>query len=320
MSLDRRTFLAGTAATTAAVATSCASRPAGGSVDDHPVLIATWPFGKFATERGRDVILAGDSVLDAVEQGVREIERRGSDGSVGVRGRPNAAGYTQVDACIMNGDDHGAGSVAGLEGIVHPVSAARLVMEKTKHVMLVGEGARWFALENGLATLDVSGHRAKKAAWRARQKDPVKKREGHDTIALLALDGGGHMAGACSTSGAATKLPGRVGDSPILGSGLYVDGEVGAAGATGIGENVMRYCATFHIVELMRAGRTPTEACEAVIHRIARKEGTYAVDICFVAVDRAGNVGAAASNQTFPFAVATRGTSELRKVPQVTPR
>lgn len=317
MSLDRRTFLAGTAA---AVSASCASARRGIAATDRPVLVATWPFGRHANERAREVILAGGSVLDGVEAGVMDIERRGSDGSVGIRGRPNAAGYTQVDACIMNGDDHGAGSVAGVEGIVHPIRAARLVMEKTKHVMLVGEGARWFALENGLESIDVSGLPAKKAAWRARQRNEPRKSEGHDTIALVGLDAGGHVAGACSTSGASNKLPGRVGDSPILGSGLYVDGEVGAAGATGLGENVMRYCATHQIVELMRQGRAPSEACEEAIHRIARKEGTYRVDVCFVAVNVDGEVGAAASNQTFPYAVATRTTSEIRRVKAVTPR
>ncbi len=320
MSLDRRRFLAGSAAATAALTASCASAGGAPSVVQRPVLIATWPFGRHAAEVGRDVIRDGGSVLDGVEHGVRDIERRGSDGSVGIRGRPNAAGYTQVDACIMNGDDHKAGSVAGVEGIVHPITAARLVMEKTKHVMLVGEGARWFALENGLESIDVSGLPAKKAAWRGRKQDPPRERAGHDTIALLALDAGGHLAGACSTSGAATKLPGRVGDSPIIGSGLYVDGDVGAAGATGIGENIMRYCATHQIVELMRAGASPAQACEEVVHRVARKEGTYKVDICFIALDRHGRVGAAASNQTFPFAVVTGDRTELRRVPRVEPR
>jgi len=320
MTLDRRSFLAAGAGVAAGAAlTGCATSPTGGVAPAHrPVIVSTWPFGKAGNERAREVILGGRSVLDGIEQGVRQVEARGPDGSVGVKGRPNAAGYTQVDACIIDGNTHKMGSVAGVEGIIHPISAARLVMEKTKHVMLVGEGARWFALENGLDSIDVSASPAKKAAWRAGQRNTAEK-GGHDTIAMVALGAGGEMAGGCSTSGAAGKLPGRVGDSPILGSGLYVDAEAGAAGATGIGENVMRYCATFMIVELMRSGMDPTAACETAIHRIARWEGTYKLDICFIALDPDGRVGAASSNSAFPFAVTTRDTSEVRRVAKIQP-
>ncbi|MCA8964303.1 MAG: isoaspartyl peptidase/L-asparaginase [Planctomycetes bacterium] len=216
---------------------------------------------------------------------------------------------------------HRAGSVAGVEGIVHPITLARKVMEETRHVMLVGEGARWFALEQGLATVDVSDLPAKKEAWTTREQDPAPGERGHDTIALLVLDENGDVSGGCSTSGAGGKLPGRVGDSPILGSGLYVDDQVGAAGATGIGENVMRYCATFWIVELMRQGMHPQQACEEVIHRIAKLDPRgYKLDICFVALDKQGRYGAAASNQRFPFAVATKDGSQVLHVEQVTPR
>lgn len=323
MTLDRRTFLAAGAGVAAGAAlTSCATSPSGGISPDHrPVIISTWPFGKEGNEVARRTILGGGSVLDGIEQGVRQVEARGPDRSVGIRGRPNAAGYPQVDACIIDGNTHEMGSVAGVEGIIHPISAARLVMEKTEHVMLVGEGARWLALEHGLESIDVSDHPAKKKAWLERSgKASRPETGGHDTIAMLALDAAGRMAGGCSTSGKAGKLPGRVGDSPILGSGLYVDAEVGGAGATGIGENVMRYCATFMIVELMRGGLDPTSACEEAIHRIARYEGTYELDICFVAVDRAGRVGAGSSNSRFPFAVTTRDASEVRRVEAVTPR
>jgi len=264
---------------------------------------------------------AGGSRLDAVEAGVREIERLSSDGSVGLGGRPNAAGYPQLDACIMDGPGHRAGSVAGLEGIVHPISAARKVMEQSKHVMLVGEGARWFALEHGVEAIAIDDLDAKKQAWQQRDRAKAPDRTGHDTVTMLVLDGAGHVAGGCSTSGAGGKLPGRVGDSPILGAALYVDDEVGAAGATGVGENVMRYCATFQIVDLMRQGMAPQAACEEVVHRIARVDPRgYALDICFIAMDRQGRYGAAASNQTFPFAVATAHGSQLLEVAQVTPR
>lgn len=301
--------------------TSCAGAP---PVPANPVglrMIATWPFGKIATEHAFASLQQGGSRLDAVEAGIREIERLSSDGSVGLGGRPNAAGYPQLDACIMDGPGHRAGSVASVEGIVHPITAARRVMEKTRHVMLVGEGARWFAMEQGVESVDTADLEMKKSAWVARDRNENLDRAGHDTIALLVLDADGHLAGGCSTSGAGGKLPGRVGDSPILGAGLYVDDEVGAAGATGIGENVMRYCATFMIVELMRQGLDPQAACEEVVHRIARMDPRgYKLDICFIALDKKGRYGAAASNMTFPYAAVTQQGSELLHVPQVTPR
>ena len=299
---------------------SCAGTPAPAAAPVRPRLIATWPFGQIANEHALAALRNGGSRLDAVEAGIREIERLSSDGSVGLGGRPNAAGYPQLDACIMDGPGHRAGSVAGLEGIVHPITAARRVMDKTKHVMLVGEGARWFALEQGLESVDTSDLAAKKEAWVA-QKRGDADRGGHDTVTLLILDAEGHFAGGCSTSGAGGKLPGRVGDSPILGAGLYVDDEVGAAGATGLGENVMRHCASFLIVELMRQGLAPQQACEEAIHRIACVDPRgYALDVCFIALDKQGRCGAAASNQTFPYATATRDGSELQSVPRVVPR
>lgn len=294
----------------------------------QPVAIATWPFGALATERAREVLAGGGSALDAVEQGIRVVEAASSDGSVGLGGRPNAAGYPQLDACIMDGPGHRAGSVAGVEGIVHPISAARRVMEDSKHVMLVGEGARWFAIERGVESVAIDDLAAKKRAWvegaAARGGRAIQGAfpgEGHDTIALLVRHADGTLAGGCSTSGAGNKLPGRVGDSPILGSGLYVDDEVGAAGATGLGENVMRWCASFLIVELMRGGAHPQAACEEVLHRIARADPRgYQLDICFIAIDKQGRTGAAASNQGFPYAVASARPSEVLTVPPITRR
>jgi len=310
----------------ALLASACGSAPrqrahSGALSSKAPLVISTWPFGKTANDLALASLLGGGSRLDAVETGIREIERLNSDGSVGLGGRPNAAGYPQLDACIMDGPGHRAGSVAGVEGIVHPISAARKVMEQSKHVMLVGEGARWFAIEHGVESIPIDDLADEKAKWVDGHRPSDPDRAGHDTIALLLLDEAGHIAGGCSTSGAGGKLPGRVGDSPILGSGLYVDDEVGAAGATGIGENVMRYCATFWIVELMRQGMAPQAACEEVVHRIARLDPRgYALDICFVALDKQGRYGAAASNQRFPFAVTTADGSEVLHVEQVTPR
>lgn len=286
-----------------------------------PVLIATWPFGQQATDLALQVMQAGGSALDGIEQGIGLIESLGCDGTVGLAGRPNAAGYAQLDACIMNGPYHNAGSVAALEGIVHPISAARRVMEHSPHVMLVGEGARWFALQHGLESVDVSELPEKKQAFAAQQTTPPDGEVGHDTIGLLILDAQGDLAGGASTSGAGGKWPGRVGDSPILGSGLYVDNEVGAAAGTGLGENIMRYAATTLIVERMRAGLDPQSACEEVIHHIAARDPRgYDLSICFIAIDKSGRVGAACSNDEFPYAVTTPAGSEVRKVSAVQPR
>lgn len=309
----------------ASLLASCASTPmieSDPSRPQGPVMIATWPFGKLAVDAAAESLAAGGSGLDGIEAGIRLIESLGSDGSVGLAGRPNAAGYPQLDACIMDGPSRGAGSVGGMEGIVHPITAARRVMDSSRHVMLVGEGARWFALEHGLETVDVSDLEAKKTAWVKRERDPEEPAEkGHDTITLLMLDGNGDLYGGCSTSGAGGKLPGRVGDSPILGAGLFVDNEVGAAGATGVGENVMRYSATTVIVEMMRQGMTPQEACEAMVHRIAAVDPLgYELDVCFIAMDKQGRWGAAASNQRFPFAVGEAGQSRVVHVEAVPQR
>jgi L-asparaginase/N4-(beta-N-acetylglucosaminyl)-L-asparaginase len=281
-----------------------------------PVLIATWPFGKIGTDLALARLAAGGSRLDAVEAGIREVERLSCDGSVGLGGRPNAAGYPQLD-----GPARRSGSVAGLEGIVHPITAARRVLERSPHVMLVGEGARWFALEHGVESVPIEALAAPKQAWVEGKRPAAPDRAGHDTVTLLLRDADGHLAGGCSTSGAGGKLPGRVGDSPIFGAGLFVDDEVGAAGATGIGENIMRYCGTCLVVERMRQGLSPQEACEAIVHHIARQDPRgYALDICFIAIDKLGRVGAAASNQTFPYAVTTSEGSRVLEVVQVTPR
>ncbi len=286
----------------------------------HPIIISTWPFGKPANDRAWEVLQAGGSALDAVEQGIQVTETGENNQSVGLHGKPNAAGFVQLDACIMDGPTHRAGSVAGLEGIVHPISVARRVMEKTPHVMLVGRGARRFALAEGFEAVDVSDHEAKERAWEAAHPTPKLNPQdvnakNHDTIALLVLTADGTLAGGCSTSGLAGKLPGRVGDSPIIGSGLYVDNEVGAAGATGVGENVMRFCGSFLVVELMRSGLDPMTACQQAIERITHKEPAgKKLGINFIAIDKQGRFGAAGTDD-FPYAITYPGVSEVRTVP-----
>jgi isoaspartyl peptidase/L-asparaginase-like protein (Ntn-hydrolase superfamily) len=286
----------------------------------RPLIISTWNFGRPANEVALAAMKAGKSTLDAIEAGIRQAESAGLP-SVGLTGQPNAAGYVQLDACVMHGPGHKAGSVAGMEGILHPISVARLVMEKTPHVMLTGEGARLFALHHGCESVSVTENSQLAAKWWKDQppvSDSPASPEGtndHDTITMLILGPDGTISGGCSTSGLAKKYPGRVGDSPILGSGLYVDNEVGAAGATGVGENVMRYCASFLIVELMRQGMDPTTSCQTVIRRIAATDPRgFKLDIHFIALDKQGRFGAAGTAD-FPHAICYPGYSQIQTAP-----
>ena len=314
----RRDFLKHTTAAAATFSAGCASPQSSAHLAKRgPLIVSTWGFGKPANEVALKTLQSGGSALDAVEQGVRLVETSGNT-SVGLSGKPNAAGVVQLDACIMNGPEHQAGSVAGVEGVVHPISAARLVMEKTPHVMLVGAGAHWFAEQNGLEVRDGQADKANYREWLTRQKRPTPgkgdKPENHDTIAQIILDADGNIAGGCSTSGWSGKVPGRVGDSPIIGGGVYVDNEVGAAGATGLGENVMRYCASYQVVENMRHGMSPTEACAEAIRRIARTD-PQGMDLAinFIAIDKHGEFGAAGTQANFPYSVTTPTFSEVRK-------
>lgn len=290
----------------------------------RPLIVSTWPFGKASNDEALRVLTKGGSILDAVEHGIKVTELDTKNRSVGISGSPNAAGVVQQDACIMHGPGHQAGSVAAIEGIIHPISAARRVMEKTPHVMLVGDGARMFAIEEGLKSIDVDSSKLHEA-WRkerASKKQAVQKRSkgDHDTIALLVLGSDGNIAGGCSTSGWGGKLPGRVGDSPIIGSGLYIDNEVGAAGATGLGENVMRHCASFMVVDFMRQGLHPQEACLRAIHRISRIDPLATEDLAinFVALDKKGRYGAAGTGTGFKYSVTTKSSSVVLQSPGVT--
>ncbi len=286
--------------------------PAAIQKEERPLLVSTWPFGKPANDAGLKVMENGGSPLDAVEQGIWVVEAS-ANASVGLGGTPNSAGVVQLDACIMFGPGHKAGSVGALEGIRHPISVARRVMEKTRHVMLVGEGARQFALAEGFEWVEPrnEGQRQQWLKWKG-QQDSKKASKNHDTISLLALGADGTIAGGCSTSGVGGKIPGRVGDSPIIGSGLYVDNEVGAAGATGLGENVMRYCGSFMVVEYMRQGLSPEEACVETIKRIARQDPRgLDLNIHFVALDKRGRYGAAGTGGGFGYSVTTRNFSKV---------
>ncbi len=276
-----------------------------------PLVVSTWRFGLPANDAAWPVLAAGGRALDAAETGVRVVEADPDIMSVGYGGRPDRDGHVTLDSCVM--DEHGnAGSVAFLEGFMHPVSVARRVMEKTPHVMLVGAGARQFALAEGFTEQDLLTDKAR-AEWQEWLKKgeyhpwtaPAKvSPTNHDTISMLALDAAGDLAGVCTTSGLAFKMHGRVGDSPIIGAALFVDNEVGAACATGVGEEVMKTCGSFLIVELMRRGATPQEACEEGIARIVKRHDRLdEVQVGYLAIDKRGRVGAYDVQPWFQYAI-----------------
>ena len=318
MTLNRRTFIQASAAGSAAVITSDAIAETSSSNSDdeeqtgRPLFVATWPFGKLACERAVEVAEKG-SMLDAIEQGIWVTEADVKNASVGIGGIPNADGNVELDACIMTGPGHRAGSVAAIQDILHPISAARKVMENSIHVMLVGSGAKQFALDHGLSETQLLTDNQKEK-WEAWKKEDSKKpkmpidENNHDTIAMVGLDAKGDLWGGCSTSGWGYKTPGRVGDSPILGSGLYVDNEVGAAGATGIGENVMRFCGSFLIVEMMRNGASPEDACQQAIERIAKLDPKPMAELSinFIALGKDGKFGAAGTSKGFKYSYAAK--------------
>ncbi|GIT66021.1 MAG: asparaginase [Candidatus Neomarinimicrobiota bacterium] len=224
---------------------------------NNPIVISTWSHGMPANEVSMKILKKNGSALDAVEAGVQVTEADAENQSVGLGGRPDREGNVTLDACIMDSDGN-AGAVAFLQNIKHPISVARKVMEKTDHVMLAGKGALKFALENGFKKENLLTEKSKKGwlEWKKNNniKDSWGPNDDHDPITSLAQDNEGNLSGACTTSGLAYKLHGRVGDSPIIGAGMYVDNEVGVAGATGVGELVIKTCGSFLIVELMRHG------------------------------------------------------------------
>ncbi len=279
-----------------------------GGGDVKPIVISTWDHGLPANDAAWAILSRKGRALDAVEAGARVPEADPTSMSVGFGGLPDATGRVTLDACIM--DELGnCGSVAFLEHIMHPISVARRVMEQTPHVMLVGEGALEFALEQGFEKENLLTPEAERE-WRRWQEEggiiapPNINVENHDTIGMLALDEAGNLSGACTTSGTSYKLHGRVGDSPIIGAGLFVDNDVGGACATGWGEAVMRTVGSHLVVELMRQGRTPAEACRLAVERIAKKFQNYdGIQVGFLALDKQGQYGAYAIHSEFEFAV-----------------
>ncbi len=274
-----------------------------------PVVVSTWIHGILANEEAWKVLGNGGTSLDAVELGVKTAEADPTNQSVGLGGLPDREGRVTLDACIMNHEQQ-CGSVAFLEHIVHPISVARKVMEETPHVMLVGKGALQFAEQQGFKRENLLTEDSEKA-WRKWLEDsryaPVINVENHDTIGMLALDESGNLSGACTTSGAAYKMHGRVGDSPIIGAGLYLDNEVGSAVATGLGEAVIRSAGASVAVELMRQGYTPQQACEEVIARIISKESNpKSLQVGVIALNKQGQVGGSAIHPGFNYALLSK--------------
>lgn len=284
-----------------------------GSSTEGPVVLSTWDFGRKANQEAWSTLEKGGSVLDAVEAGVRVIEADPNNSSVGYGGFPDREGKVTLDACIMDADGN-CGGVCFLEDIMHPISVARKVMENTPHVLLAGEGAREFALSQGFSRENLLTPKARDA-WKEWKKESLYKteinRERHDTIGMVAMDAKGRLAGACTTSGLSFKLRGRVGDSPIIGAGLYVDGEVGAAAATGLGEAVIKTAGTFLVVELMRQGMSPAEACEEAVMRIVRKQDYRDFQVCFLALNAAGEHGAFSIHPGFTYVLTRNGEHEM---------
>jgi isoaspartyl peptidase/L-asparaginase-like protein (Ntn-hydrolase superfamily) len=292
----------------------------------NPACIATWPFGQNAVRTALPLLQKGTGALDAAIAGAQVVEDDPKVMSVGYGGLPNSIGTVSLDACVMDGRTLNCGSVAGVENVVHVAALAKRVMEQTPHVMLVGEGARWFALQHGFTLTNLNTPESL-GEWIKRRPKPradgkgAKAQEplpyGHDTVAVLAMDMKGSLGGVCTTSGLAHKLPGRVGDSPIIGAGLYVDDKAGAAGATGVGEEVIRIGGSLIVVEAMRAGRSAQEACEVGIRKInevATRRGVHPASVAFIALDTKARYGAACTTGTnFQYAVINNGKVELQK-------
>ena len=283
----------------------------------RPGIITTWEHGRAATQTAARLLKDGVPGLDVVEKGVNVAEDDPEVTSVGFGGLPDENGVVTLDACIMDGRHHRAGAVACLQSIRNPISVARKVMELTQHVLLVGDGALEFARKTGFKEQSLLTDKARQRwlQWRANlNPNDNWHDQTHDTITMLCLDKRGDLAGACSTSGLAWKIHGRVGDSPIIGAGLYVDNEVGAAGATGVGELVLQTLTSFTIVELMRHGRAPHEACREAFERMCAKiPEARTTQEAFIAIDKQGRVGCATNSEQFVFYYSDGGTPQRNK-------
>jgi len=274
-----------------------------------PRIISTWNHGFEANKVAWKNLSSGNGGLTAVEFGVRVSEDDPNETSVGLGGLPDRTGIVTLDACIMD-KNNDCGSVSFLQNIKNPISVARMVMEKTPHIMLSGKGAYDFAIEQGFKSQNLLTKKSKDA-WEKWKKSsdykPVINIENHDTISMLLIDENQDLFGACTTSGAAWKLHGRVGDSPIIGAGLFLDNDIGAAAATGLGEAVIRTSGSAMVVEVMRQGASPLEACKEIVNRISkihknRPEWEY-LQVGFIAVSKQGEHAGYSLKKGFNYAL-----------------
>jgi len=302
-------------------------------VKGKAIVISTWDAGLEANKGAWKVLGSGGRALDAVEQGVMVTEAS-QNCCVGLGGNPDRDGFVTLDACIMD-EFYNCGSVAFLERIKHPISVARRVMEKTPHVMLVGSGAQQFAIAEGFPLeeqkLSPDAQKTYNEWLKKSEYKPVINIENkgnhgpsapalletgdwnHDTIGMVAMDANGNLSGSCTTSGMGFKMRGRLGDSPIIGAGLYVDNEVGACTATGQGEDVIRVAGAHTVVELMRQGLAPEAACKKAIERIVKIKGDKVKDIqvAFLALNKKGQAGSFAIHKGFSYALKSNEAEKL---------
>jgi N4-(beta-N-acetylglucosaminyl)-L-asparaginase len=273
---------------------------------ENPICVSTWEFGLKAVKRAAQLFSTELSALDVVEQSIWVVEDDPEVASVGYGGLPNQQGIVELDAVIFHGPRKKMGAVAALTGIRHAISVARLVMEKTPHIVIAGSAAREFAIANGMSEENLLSDAAKKRyeEWKANPVSPFDVEPfSHDTICLLTRDKHGNLYGGGSTSGLAWKLPGRVGDVPLIGCGMYVDNEIGAAAATGTGELAIRESASMAVVELMRNQYDPEEACQIVLERASKSEAYDPRQLALIALRKDGKIGAACIKKGFVAAV-----------------
>ena len=283
----------------------------------NPIVITTWKHGFKGCEESYKILKENNNSIDAIERGINTTEADPKVRTVGYGGYTDIDGKVTLDACIM---DHkgNAGSVVYLEGIKHPISVARKVMENSNHVMLAGTGAQKFALKNGFKQENIL-HKQSKKDWIKWKDDKTKLKnlineDNHDTVTMLAIDKKGDIAAGSSTSGLRYKLNGRVGDSPIIGSGIFVDNSIGCSGATGHGEEIMKTVGSFLIVELMRQGYHPQKACEEAIKRIAVKHKKIDFQAAYIALRIDGEIGAASINDGFSYILSKDSITSINSV------
>ncbi len=332
--MNRRKFIQLSSITASAIAATKVSN-AKSTITSKPIVIATWDSGMPVNREAWKILSTNGTALDAVEAGAKSIENE-INCCVGLGGNPDRDGIVTLDASIMD-EKSNCGSVAGLERIKHPISVARKVMESTPHVLLVGDGAQKFALQNGFTLesdeLSSSSKKSyeewlKKSEYKPQINIESKKNNGpfapnffddgtanHDTMALLAIDGANNVSGAVTTSGMAFKIHGRAGDSPVIGAGLFVDNEVGAATSSGVGEEVIRICGSHLVVEFMRQGYSPELACKKAVERIVKRDREKAktLQVGFIAINKKGEHGAFAIQKGFEYCVKNNKEEKLYK-------